>query len=100
MTATHGVVVCLVPVVKYGIDRDDIVLGRILGEGFFGEVYEGMYKKSASLSPDILLTQSILTPQMGLTNHNIDLTVCVVCVSGLCVCEPEWGEAKCGGEDL
>uniref|UniRef100_A0A8L0DLZ5 non-specific protein-tyrosine kinase n=1 Tax=Oncorhynchus mykiss TaxID=8022 RepID=A0A8L0DLZ5_ONCMY len=43
---THGVVVCLVPVVKYGIDRDDIVLGRILGEGFFGEVYEGMYKKS------------------------------------------------------
>uniref|UniRef100_A0A8C7N1D0 non-specific protein-tyrosine kinase n=1 Tax=Oncorhynchus kisutch TaxID=8019 RepID=A0A8C7N1D0_ONCKI len=30
----------------YGIDRDDIVLGRILGEGFFGEVYEGMYKKS------------------------------------------------------
>ncbi|XP_045577129.1 protein-tyrosine kinase 2-beta [Salmo salar] len=33
-------------VVKYGIDRDDIVLGRILGEGFFGEVYEGMYKKS------------------------------------------------------
>uniref|UniRef100_A0A673W2F4 non-specific protein-tyrosine kinase n=1 Tax=Salmo trutta TaxID=8032 RepID=A0A673W2F4_SALTR len=39
-------VVYLVPVVKYGIDRDDIVLGRILGEGFFGEVYEGMYKKS------------------------------------------------------
>uniref|UniRef100_A0A674B8N2 non-specific protein-tyrosine kinase n=1 Tax=Salmo trutta TaxID=8032 RepID=A0A674B8N2_SALTR len=33
-------------VVKYGIDRHAIVLGRILGEGFFGEVYEGMYKKS------------------------------------------------------
>uniref|UniRef100_A0A6Q2YJ28 non-specific protein-tyrosine kinase n=1 Tax=Esox lucius TaxID=8010 RepID=A0A6Q2YJ28_ESOLU len=32
-------------VVKYGIDRQHIVLGRILGEGFFGEVYEGMYKK-------------------------------------------------------
>uniref|UniRef100_A0A8C7DHT5 non-specific protein-tyrosine kinase n=1 Tax=Oncorhynchus kisutch TaxID=8019 RepID=A0A8C7DHT5_ONCKI len=31
---------------QYGIDRHDIVLGRILGEGFFGEVYEGMYKKS------------------------------------------------------
>uniref|UniRef100_A0A4W5LI03 non-specific protein-tyrosine kinase n=1 Tax=Hucho hucho TaxID=62062 RepID=A0A4W5LI03_9TELE len=43
---THCVVVYLVPVVKYGIDRHDIVLGRILGEGFFGEVYEGMYKKS------------------------------------------------------
>lgn len=27
----------------YGICRDDIVLGRILGEGFFGEVYEGIY---------------------------------------------------------
>uniref|UniRef100_A0A673BTI8 non-specific protein-tyrosine kinase n=1 Tax=Sphaeramia orbicularis TaxID=375764 RepID=A0A673BTI8_9TELE len=31
-------------VVKYGIDRHDIVLGRILGEGFFGEVYDGVYK--------------------------------------------------------
>ncbi|KAM9356044.1 protein tyrosine kinase 2 beta, b isoform 1-T3 [Pholidichthys leucotaenia] len=30
--------------VKYGIDRNDIVLGRILGEGFFGEVYDGVYK--------------------------------------------------------
>uniref|UniRef100_A0A3Q1FV51 non-specific protein-tyrosine kinase n=1 Tax=Acanthochromis polyacanthus TaxID=80966 RepID=A0A3Q1FV51_9TELE len=30
----------------YGIARDDIVLGRILGEGFFGEVYDGVYKKS------------------------------------------------------
>ncbi|XP_041661590.1 protein tyrosine kinase 2 beta, b isoform X1 [Cheilinus undulatus] len=33
-------------VVKYGIDRNDIVLGRILGEGFFGEVYDGVYKKA------------------------------------------------------
>ncbi|KAM8726490.1 protein tyrosine kinase 2 beta, b isoform 2-T5 [Acanthopagrus schlegelii] len=33
-------------VVKYGIDRSDIELGRILGEGFFGEVYEGIYKKN------------------------------------------------------
>uniref|UniRef100_A0A3Q1BWY7 non-specific protein-tyrosine kinase n=1 Tax=Amphiprion ocellaris TaxID=80972 RepID=A0A3Q1BWY7_AMPOC len=32
-------------IVKYGIARDDIVLGRILGEGFFGEVYDGVYKK-------------------------------------------------------
>ncbi|KAM3861603.1 protein tyrosine kinase 2 beta, b [Diretmus argenteus] len=32
-------------VVKYGIDRNDIVLGRILGEGFFGEVYDGVYKQ-------------------------------------------------------
>uniref|UniRef100_UPI003AB097B5 protein tyrosine kinase 2 beta, b isoform X1 n=1 Tax=Centroberyx gerrardi TaxID=166262 RepID=UPI003AB097B5 len=32
-------------VVKYGIDRDDIILGRILGEGFFGEVYDGVYKQ-------------------------------------------------------
>ncbi|XP_048842301.1 LOW QUALITY PROTEIN: protein-tyrosine kinase 2-beta-like [Brienomyrus brachyistius] len=34
------------PVVKYGLTRDAIVLGRILGEGFFGEVHEGLYKKS------------------------------------------------------
>ncbi|XP_044025503.1 protein tyrosine kinase 2 beta, b isoform X2 [Siniperca chuatsi] len=33
-------------VVKYGINRNDIVLGRILGEGFFGEVYDGVYKKA------------------------------------------------------
>ncbi|KAI3364333.1 hypothetical protein L3Q82_011136 [Scortum barcoo] len=32
--------------VKYGIDRRDIVLGRILGAGFFGEVYDGVYKKA------------------------------------------------------
>ncbi|XP_023662745.1 protein-tyrosine kinase 2-beta-like isoform X2 [Paramormyrops kingsleyae] len=33
-------------VVKYGLAREAIVLGRILGEGFFGEVHEGVYKKS------------------------------------------------------
>ncbi|XP_062858580.1 protein tyrosine kinase 2 beta, b [Trichomycterus rosablanca] len=33
------------PPVKYGISRKSIVLGRILGSGFFGEVYEGIYKK-------------------------------------------------------
>ncbi|NXJ13572.1 FAK2 kinase, partial [Odontophorus gujanensis] len=27
----------------YGVCREDITLGRILGEGFFGEVYEGTY---------------------------------------------------------
>ncbi|KAM4559557.1 protein-tyrosine kinase 2-beta-like [Odontesthes bonariensis] len=26
------------------ISRDDVVMGRILGEGFFGEVHEGVYK--------------------------------------------------------
>ncbi|XP_067844587.1 protein-tyrosine kinase 2-beta isoform X2 [Heptranchias perlo] len=26
------------------ISRDNVVLGRILGEGFFGQVYEGIYK--------------------------------------------------------
>ncbi|XP_076129038.1 protein tyrosine kinase 2 beta, b [Alosa pseudoharengus] len=30
---------------KYGISRNDIVLGRILGEGFFGEVHEGVFKQ-------------------------------------------------------
>ncbi|XP_042368831.1 protein-tyrosine kinase 2-beta-like [Plectropomus leopardus] len=29
---------------KYRISRDDIVVGRILGEGFFGEVHNGVYK--------------------------------------------------------
>uniref|UniRef100_A0A8C1YPZ2 non-specific protein-tyrosine kinase n=1 Tax=Cyprinus carpio TaxID=7962 RepID=A0A8C1YPZ2_CYPCA len=29
---------------KFSISRKDIVLGRILGEGFFGEVHDGIYK--------------------------------------------------------
>lgn len=29
---------------KFSLSRDDIVLGRILGEGFFGEVHDGVYK--------------------------------------------------------
>ncbi|XP_046877361.1 protein tyrosine kinase 2 beta, b [Hypomesus transpacificus] len=33
--------------VKYGIERENIVLGRILGSGFFGEVYDGVYKKQS-----------------------------------------------------
>ncbi|XP_012879696.1 PREDICTED: protein-tyrosine kinase 2-beta isoform X2 [Dipodomys ordii] len=28
---------------QYGLAREDVVLNRILGEGFFGEVYEGVY---------------------------------------------------------
>ncbi|XP_030628021.1 protein tyrosine kinase 2 beta, b [Chanos chanos] len=32
------------PSEKYGISREDIILGQTLGEGFFGEVHEGMYK--------------------------------------------------------
>nr|XP_032646447.1 protein-tyrosine kinase 2-beta isoform X3 [Chelonoidis abingdonii] len=28
---------------QYGVSREDVTLGRILGEGFFGEVYEGIY---------------------------------------------------------
>ncbi|XP_026118203.1 protein-tyrosine kinase 2-beta-like [Carassius auratus] len=29
---------------RFRISRNDIVLGRILGEGFFGEVHDGIYK--------------------------------------------------------
>uniref|UniRef100_A0A4W5M9B4 non-specific protein-tyrosine kinase n=1 Tax=Hucho hucho TaxID=62062 RepID=A0A4W5M9B4_9TELE len=29
---------------RYSLSRDDIYLGRILGEGFFGEVHDGVYK--------------------------------------------------------
>ncbi|KAK6306896.1 hypothetical protein J4Q44_G00220440 [Coregonus suidteri] len=32
---------------RYSLSRDDIVLGRILGEGFFGEVHDGVYKSPA-----------------------------------------------------
>lgn len=33
---------------QYGITREDVVLNRILGEGFFGEVYEGVYTNHVS----------------------------------------------------
>ncbi|XP_059375829.1 protein-tyrosine kinase 2-beta-like [Carassius carassius] len=33
-----------VPTTRFSISRNDIVLGRILGEGFFGEVHDGIYK--------------------------------------------------------
>ncbi|XP_052436616.1 protein-tyrosine kinase 2-beta [Carassius gibelio] len=33
-----------VPTSRFRISRNDIVLGRILGEGFFGEVHDGIYK--------------------------------------------------------
>nr|XP_020456428.1 protein-tyrosine kinase 2-beta-like [Monopterus albus] len=29
---------------KHRISRDDVIVGRILGEGFFGEVHDGVYK--------------------------------------------------------
>uniref|UniRef100_A0A8C9WAH3 non-specific protein-tyrosine kinase n=1 Tax=Scleropages formosus TaxID=113540 RepID=A0A8C9WAH3_SCLFO len=47
--------------VKYGLSREDIVLGRILGEGFFGEVHEGVYKKLASAAVRICKNFSSLS---------------------------------------
>ncbi|CAB1339770.1 unnamed protein product [Coregonus sp. 'balchen'] len=44
-------------VVKYGIDREDIVLGRILGEGFFGENGKRLsvaVKTCKDCSPDVM----------------------------------------------
>lgn len=35
----------------YRISREDVTLGRILGEGFFGEVYEGIYTTPVSILP-------------------------------------------------
>ncbi|XP_004382235.1 protein-tyrosine kinase 2-beta isoform X1 [Trichechus manatus latirostris] len=29
---------------QYSVARENVILGRILGEGFFGEVYEGVYQ--------------------------------------------------------
>lgn len=36
---------------QHGISREDVVLGRILGEGFFGEVHDGVYQRPVS-SPE------------------------------------------------
>uniref|UniRef100_A0AAY4AYQ0 non-specific protein-tyrosine kinase n=1 Tax=Denticeps clupeoides TaxID=299321 RepID=A0AAY4AYQ0_9TELE len=42
--------IVFVSATKFGVNRDDVVLGRILGEGFFGEVYEGVYKKKINVA--------------------------------------------------
>ncbi|XP_061745608.1 protein-tyrosine kinase 2-beta-like [Nerophis ophidion] len=34
----------LMPCEKHRISRTDVIVGRVLGEGFFGEVHEGVYK--------------------------------------------------------
>uniref|UniRef100_A0AAQ4S8V2 non-specific protein-tyrosine kinase n=1 Tax=Gasterosteus aculeatus aculeatus TaxID=481459 RepID=A0AAQ4S8V2_GASAC len=44
---SHNSFLSQMPTRGYGIDRNDIVLGRILGSGFFGEVYDGVYKKDS-----------------------------------------------------
>lgn len=36
------------------ISKEDFVVGRILGEGFFGEVHDGVYK--SPVSPSVVLT--------------------------------------------
>ncbi|XP_057199638.1 protein-tyrosine kinase 2-beta [Triplophysa rosa] len=38
---------------KVSLSRDDIVLGRILGEGFFGEVHDGVYKSKTGESINV-----------------------------------------------
>lgn len=44
----------------YGIAREDVVLNRILGEGFFGEVYEGTYTNHVSSDASLTLPFHIL----------------------------------------
>uniref|UniRef100_A0A3Q4I948 Serine-threonine/tyrosine-protein kinase catalytic domain-containing protein n=1 Tax=Neolamprologus brichardi TaxID=32507 RepID=A0A3Q4I948_NEOBR len=39
-----------IPSEKYKISKEDFVVGRILGEGFFGEVHDGVYKSPVSPS--------------------------------------------------
>ncbi|XP_053316712.1 protein-tyrosine kinase 2-beta [Spea bombifrons] len=40
-------------VTRYAISRDDVLLGRILGEGFFGEVYDGVYKNQKGVRVNV-----------------------------------------------
>lgn len=39
---------------RHKISKEDFVVGRILGEGFFGEVHDGVYK--SPVSPSVVLT--------------------------------------------
>lgn len=60
---------------KFGIDRRDIVLGRLLGEGFFGEVYDGVYKKAVSY-------YSGFTTELGKESHLEDKKKHICCFIG------------------
>lgn len=46
----------------YGICREDITLGRILGEGFFGEVYEGTYTNPVGVQCCLHPTHLLFSP--------------------------------------
>uniref|UniRef100_A0A8D0GVA5 non-specific protein-tyrosine kinase n=1 Tax=Sphenodon punctatus TaxID=8508 RepID=A0A8D0GVA5_SPHPU len=51
--------------VQYVISREDVTLGRILGEGFFGEVYEGIYtnRKGERISVAVKTCKQDCTPE-------------------------------------
>lgn len=48
---------------QYGIAREDVVLNRILGEGFFGEVYEGAYTNHVSSASSLTLPFHVLSEE-------------------------------------
>ena len=72
---------------KYGISRDDVVLGRILGEGFFGEVHNGVYKSPVSSS---MAPSNALPPQKIPTEDQNNAFSCMYCHGEsdalVCVC--------------
>uniref|UniRef100_A0A8C4IR69 non-specific protein-tyrosine kinase n=1 Tax=Dicentrarchus labrax TaxID=13489 RepID=A0A8C4IR69_DICLA len=52
-TQTCSDIYAEIPEERHRICREDIVVGRILGEGFFGEVHDGIYKSPVSLMKDL-----------------------------------------------
>ncbi|CAM4541047.1 unnamed protein product [Caretta caretta] len=50
---------------QYGVSREDVTLGRILGEGFFGEVYEGIYtnQKGVRINVAVKTCKKDCTPE-------------------------------------
>ncbi|XP_071394002.1 protein-tyrosine kinase 2-beta-like isoform X2 [Centroberyx affinis] len=82
---------------KHSLSRDDVVLGRILGEGFFGEVHDGVYKSPTGerirvavktckdCSADVkekFLSEAVL--MKGLNHPHI------VCLIGVIEVDPVW----------
>lgn len=58
---------------KHSISRDDVVVGRILGEGFFGEVHDGVYK--SPVSPSVVYVHNQISHRA--LNSWIHLCVCL-----------------------
>lgn len=82
---------------KHRISRDDVVVGQILGEGFFGEVHDGVYKSPVSSSV-FQVSSSNITPRIKIKSIG---HLWLQCAENMHVCVfVDWREDLCGHQDV